>query len=486
MNKTAIISLAVFLSLLALVFVTRESQVSVGMRSLDFGTLDASTLKEVKVSFNKGTGDEAKRENVVLKKSASLWTVSEKGDKAFAVDENAIEQALKNLESLEAKDFVTARKEKHADLEIDDAKGQKVTLVFENKTLDLLFGRFAKGGGNFVRLASSDEVFVGRGTLAGSLKKDVKAWRKRKLLNVEAKDLRKIIIQKAEGALVELKASEGEKSTWRMVQPERPEAFYTDEAKLSSVASALTNLRATDFADSETLGTPRGSVSATDASGKTYTIQFGQSDDQKRVYTKVSDDEQLYLLNEYTVNSVLKSMGDFRDLAFAGFDASKVVAAEFRSSKGLVKVEKKEGVWGLSTPAPSGFDFDATQVEPKLASLSRLKASGFLSGNLLLLKRSTNNVGITLTLDDGAVKTVFFGDALADDASQVVAQGARDPSVYKIAKFQKERYANALELFKRPPPRPAGPPGAGAMQGLDQLPPELRRQLMQQMQQRAP
>jgi len=270
-----------------------------------------------------------------------------------------------------------------------------------------------------------------------------------------------------------------------MVQPVRPKAFYTDEAKLSSVASAFTNLRATDFADNETLGTPRGSVSATDASGKTHTIQFGQSDDQKRIYAKVSGDAQLYLLNEYTVNSVLKSMGDFRDLAFAGFDASKVVAAEFRSSKGLVKVEKKEGVWGLSTPAPSGFDFDATQVEPKLASLSRLKASGFLSGNLPL-KRSTNNVGITLTLDDGAVKSVFFGDALADDASQVVAQGARDPSVYKIAKFQKERYANALELFKRPPPRPAGPPGAGAMQGLDQLPPELRRQLMQQMQQRAP
>jgi len=72
MNKTAIISLAVFLSLLALVFITRESQVSVGMRSLDFGSLDASTLKEVRVSFNKGTGDEAKRENVVLKKSSLM------------------------------------------------------------------------------------------------------------------------------------------------------------------------------------------------------------------------------------------------------------------------------------------------------------------------------------------------------------------------------------------------------------------------------
>src|SRR5690606_12176827 len=188
--------------------VTREDRVSAGVRSLELQSLDKAAVQKIEVSGKHSFV----LEKLVLEKAdgASSFTVSaaDKPDARFATDESIVTQALDALTELEGSSFATGRAAKHDELEIDDEKGLSVTIHQAGKPkLALVFGRAAQGG-NFVRLQGSDEVFVGKGSLAQKLSKDVSAWRKKKLLDAEVKDLKSVLVEPAEGPSYTLEARE--------------------------------------------------------------------------------------------------------------------------------------------------------------------------------------------------------------------------------------------------------------------------------------
>ena len=183
----------------------------------------------------------------------------------------------------------------------------------------------------------------------------------------------------------------------------------------------------------------------------------------------------------------MKSLDDLRSLAlFDGIDADTVSKIVFTSSSGTVTVEKTDDAW-TSTPALEGFD--PTVVSGKLRGLLRLKGARFLGSADQVRASYRTPVSIAITHKDGAVRTATFGDAVpekeGDPKNQVFAKNG-DGFVYAIAQFQKARYEKPAELFKAVKP----PPGAGGglpgnIPGLENLPPELRKQLEQQLKQGA-
>jgi len=488
MNKTAWISLGTFLVLLVLVFVTREDHVAVGVRALTLPTFDADKVTKIEV---RSKDKSALLEKVGGTKEQPQWTVAdpEKPEVKLAASPSQVKTALDALAELSAEGFVTGRKEKHADLEIGEEKGVTVTLTQGGKATALVFGRFAKGGGNYVRLADSDEVFVGKGRFAGAVKKDVKAWRKRKLLPFEAKDLRALTLAPAGQPELKLKGEGGEGDTvnWSLEGVALPAGFRLDTDALGRIANAVAGLRATDFADEGALGEVQGTVSGKTVDDQSFTVRFGAVDDKKRVFTQLEGDAQLYLLSEYTVKSVLKSLEELRSLNLIELDAAKATKAEFTGPDGRVIVEKTDAGWALVEPAapPEGYDFDPSQVEPKLEALGRLKASGLASPEKLPVAKPAEQVTVAVTVD-GQVKTLAFGDEIprAEDDKGAVehyAYSAEDEMTYKVGQWQRNRYAKPLELFKRPV-APQGPPGGG-IPGMENLPPEIRKQLEAQLKQ---
>ena len=499
LSKGAWVSLIVFAVLLVLVAVTRETRVEVGIKKLELTTLDKAEVKRIEVSG---------KHKALLTKDGAGWTVSDptSPDKKLAAEKSSVDAALDALAELEAGAFVTGRQEKHADLEIDDDKGVRVKIESEKgPSLDVIFGRGAKGGGNYLRLAGSDEVYVGKGRFASLVKKDVNAWRKRKLLDVEADALSRVVVEPAGKAAYTLEATlEGEgdakKKTWRFVDGiELPEGFRVDATALGRIASSLAGLRATDFAegvsDADT-GLAEGSkLTATSKDGKSWTIRFGKEDDKKRVYARVEGDEQLYLISSYSVTSMLKDKLDLRDLTLMPFEATKAERALFRSPNGTVEVVKKDGVWTLVQPesTPDGFEFDAGGVEGKLSGLSRVRGASLVdpapaAGASGL---SAPETSIEVTLEGGQSVRLAFGKEapkLDDKGGQELFALGADGLVYRVAAFQKNRYEKPLDLFKKvemPPMPPGGGMGGGMGMGggLDQLPPEVRKQLEQAMRQ---
>lgn len=497
LSRSAWVSLGVFAFLLVLVVVTREDRMAAGIRKLELPKIEKTEVKRVEVSG---------KDSAVLEKDGASWVVYDPKtpDNKHAAEQSSVDAALDAVGELEAGAFVTARKEKHAELEIDDDKGLRVKIDGAGTSLDLVFGRFAKGGGNYVRRAGSDEVFVGKGRLASLVKKDVNGWRKRKLLDVEADALAKVVVEPAGGGAYTIEADKGEgegKKTWRFAEgTELPAGFRTDAMALSRVASSLASLRAADFAEDvkdEDAGLVEGSesggkVTATLDGGKSVTVRFGKEDDKKRVYARVDGDPQLYLLSGYSVKALLKDKLELRDLTLAPFEASAAERAVFQSPNGVVEVKKQDGVWTLVQPAtpPPGFEFDASGVEGKLAALARARGASLVepAPAPAATGLSSPAIAIEVTLQGGETKRIAFGNEApkeGDKGGQEFFAHGDGGLVYRAATFVKSRYEKPLELFKKveaPPPAPGGFPGGGG--GLDQLPPEVRKQLEQALKQR--
>jgi hypothetical protein len=83
-----------------------------------------------------------------------------------------------------------------------------------------------------------------------------------------------------------------------------------------------------------------------------------------------------------------------------------------------------------------------------------------------------NGIDVTLRLGKEA-------PGAANGAKELYARSTIDALTYAVEEGVRARLAQGLELFKRRP-RP-GFAGAGSLQGLESLPPDVRRQLEAQL-----
>lgn len=495
LSPKAWISVGVFLTLLVLVLVTREDRVAVGIRTLELPTLDKSLVETIEV---KG------KHKARLAKGEKGWTVADpdKPDTRFGADGAAVSSLLDSLESLEAGGFVTAREAKHAELEVDDEKGLFVTFHQKGKApLALVFGRHAQGGGNYLRLAKESEVFVGKGTVASKLQKDVDGWRKKKLLDLELTSLASVTVEPAGKAAYTVEArEEGEKTVWGFASgAPLPEGFRADEDLVRRLATSALGLRASAFVDEQkaTLATGLGDAPALgrvvlkSKSGEIVAVRFGKEDDSKRVHAQIEGEEQIYLLPSHQPKNVLKDLEELRDLTLARFTASEVERISLRGAEGSVELVKQEGAWTLTEPTttPEGFELDPARVDGLLSSLTRLKGSERFATPPAGHGTERPSASVTLTLADGTTKTIAFGGPVPGDegGQRVYVAGAEEPVVYAIAEFQKTRFDKPLDLVKKLPPPPSPPPGMGGMgggiPGLENLPPDVRQKLEESLRQ---
>ncbi|MBI5495277.1 MAG: DUF4340 domain-containing protein [Deltaproteobacteria bacterium] len=281
-NKGAMIAVAVFGALLIVVLATREKQVSVGIRKMDVKTVDKDKVTGFEMSGAKAA---------VLRKEGDLWLVSDpaKADKKFPVDDYAIKSAVDAVAELtRSADFVTDKADKHAEYEVDDAKGLRVRVATaEGTPLDLVFGKFAKGGGTYVRQAGDNAVFSTKARLGSLLKKDVAQWRKRQLMTAKAEDFKEATLKTAKGDGFTFVSDDGKE--WKLKEGTvTPAGFRFDSAAAGRLGSNIANLRAQEFLEAGqgddaalALDAAHDEVIATQKDGKVITVHVGRELDAK-------------------------------------------------------------------------------------------------------------------------------------------------------------------------------------------------------------
>jgi hypothetical protein len=464
MKKTTLGALVAFVALLGIVMATREKQVNEGVPKLSLPPLQGEV-----------TGIELTGPTPAsLKFDSGAWTVNGK-----TADENLVKQVLDALKDFHATDFVTEKAEKQAELEVDDAKGVKMTLTTaQGPGWSLVFGKNAKTGGTYVRDAKSSAVFLTKSPLAMQVKKGTSGWRKKNITTATAADITKVKIMREGSELVLTKNGEH----WQLGEdivaqnPGKPPAFRFDEAAAGRVATSLAALNAQDFADEPV--TPVATIEVT-AKDKTLHMKVGAKNPAGLVPFSVEGDAQTYLLPGWTGDQLLKKVDDFRDTTLFSFDTTKVSKLAITAGGKSTVIAKDGASWKVVEPKalPNGFQFDPNMVTTQLNRLHNVRGTKVVTD----VPEAKAGLGkpvamVEVDLEGGGKQQLKLGSETA--TKELYAKGAADNLLYAVGPYEKSQLEQGLELFKKRPP-----PDMSQMRGLDQLPPDVRRQLEAQLRQ---
>jgi len=491
LSKQTWISIGVFAALLVVVLATRQDTVSVGMRELTLPKILDTDVVKIEI---------AGKHKALLTKQGSEWRVADpqKPDVSYPAETSAAERVTNELATLVSGGFVSGRAEKHDELEVTAEKGTIVRAETKSGTkLALVVGRFAKGGGNFVRRESDDEVFIMKGNLAGQVRKDVDAWRDKKIVDMAADQIALAVVTAPDGSTVtivhektEAKDEAPAVDVWKLKEGTAlPAGFRVDTEALARLARSAGALRATGFLDdAEALAKAAfngGSVALTSVTGDKVTLTFGSPDADKKVAVKREGHAQVYLVTDYTAKQVVKPLVELRDLSlFPGASVDGVSEVRFASPAAKASVKNDGAAW--SYDGPDAGIVDVAGIAAKLGGVLRLKGARVVGDEGTVKPKLTDELRIDVVKKDGTVLTARMGGEVPGDdgkPSSDVYATTGDGLVYAIGKFQKTRHEKPAELFKpvERPPQGMGGMGGGGMPGLESLPPEIRKQLEQQL-----
>ncbi|MHB8875778.1 MAG: DUF4340 domain-containing protein [Myxococcaceae bacterium] len=494
MKKGTLIAVGVFAVLLVLVLATRDrGNVNVGVPKLELPVLDKAKVTQVEVSGAKGA---------TLTHGPTGWMVVDpaKPGGPHPADESQVGNLLDTLKDLKAPDFVSERAEKHAEMEIDAAKGLAVKVTADGGgKLDLVFGKAGKAGGSYLRAAGSNQVFLTQSSLPYMLRREASGWRKRGFFPSTFVELSKVTVNLDDGSALPLEV--GADGTWALASgTPTPEGFRFDADAARQVGMTLASLSAMDFADAlpdEAVGLAgaHATVQAQLRDGKTVTVHLGSEPKAAAgdagpapaagmIAVKVEGDPQLYLVPPHQVDALKKRLGDLRQTTLLSFDPEKATRLLVQAGGKKTVVAKEGGAWKVVEPKalPPGFEFDPGQVNAQLGQLKTLRAAKAVEGvsdaQAGLAKPATV---VEISLEGAPAQTLKFGgEAPAGPGGpQVYAKGSIDGLTYAVATAQRERLSTGVELFKKPPPPPDFGQGGG-IRGMESLPPEVRRQLEEQ------
>jgi hypothetical protein len=252
--------------------------------------------------------------------------------------------------------------------------------------------------------------------------------------------------------------------SWKL-EGETAKDYRFDSAAAQRVVSQLTSLTAQDFAETPPEA-PLSTVKLDTKDGKSLALNFGAKRPDGSVTLSVEGDAQTYVLPSWQAEQLLVDAEALRDTRLFHFEAAKVEKVSMSSGAKKTLLTKDGESWKLVEPKAPGFDFDPQQVNVVLNRLSNLRGQKVVR-DTPLPKPGTQ---LEVSLNGGGVQRVQVGD--------LVAKG-EDGLLFALTPQDKSWLETGAELFKRPPP----PPQGGGIQGLDQLPPEIRAQLEAQLRQ---
>jgi hypothetical protein len=466
MKRATLVAVAAFGVLLLALFATREKNVAVGIQRLEVPSITSASIDSVTV-----TGANAAK----LERSGSGWTVADpaKPETKFPADDSQVQALLTAVADFKAPDFVSDKTDKHAEYEVTAEKGTSVVVTGGGKTLSVVLGKASKSGGTYVRKSDGSAVFATQSGMTWQAKRNVTAWRKKTITTAPLADVTQIDAAGADGSTYSLKAAEG--GAWTLAST-APAGFRFDASAAQRVASQLTSLNAQDFLSAPGDYAKAHSFVLALKDGKKVTVTVGATKrDDGNHPLKVEGDAQEYLVPGWIVEQLDKGLGGLRDLSLMNFEVEKATKLTITSGSTKTIVAKEGETWKLVEPKtpPAGVTFEPSQVTSQLNRLKSARATKAVEKAVL----GKASVIVEAIVDKRPVTLVFGADTGSN--SEVYVQGNADPLVFVTSGADKSSWTTGAQLFNKPPP----PPDFGNMQGLEQLPPDIRQKLMEQLKQ---
>lgn len=278
---------------------------------------------------------------------------------------------------------------------------------------------------------------------------------------------------------------------WRVTQP------VDAEADKSNVESALNRLRDLSLAR----------IVAT----RTENYERLQVDDDNGVRVKVTAGDDIVaelVIGKYADGMTMIRLGDrpevfgasgslryafdrelkaWRNRRIVEEEAASVQSIAFQSPNGVFRFERNGDKWVASEGQKAlGDDFDPKKVTGLVSTAARLTASGFAEEDVSAARAGLNEptATVTMTVAGGTDSIVLQLGQETDEAGDRYLRRQDEDTIYVVSKYLSDRLQPSPEAFDQvaepPAPSQAAPPTPAA-QGQPQLPPEVMRQLQEQI-----
>jgi hypothetical protein len=482
MKKSTIIAIAVFVLLLVGALAMLREKPERGITRVSF-----AEVKPDQVSRLEAGG----KTPVKMTKDGDVWKL-ESGKRADGV---AIGRLLEAIPKIQSSTVVTRNPERFAELEVDEEKGTTVIAAAGDRELArFTIGKPARGGSH-VRVGET--VYAVRGVFPSVFTREAGQWIEKKLFDVDREQVEKIEVSLADGTGYALVLKDAK---WTLADPAvLPAGFRFDASQAESVANQVINARAsevleTDPGDEKTgLGGAVDTFTLVSKDGTRKVLRLGGESEQKNVYARADGWDEVVTLFPHSSRALRKRPTDMRDLGLMSFSPNDVVALEIENGDDKLRLERgaEPKTWRIASATeetPAGFALDQNLVEQRIVALRSSRAAAVApEGARTGLDEPTAK--LTATDDQGAsVELVFGADTKQDERDAVFARGNADSEPYVVAKFTRDNLTGGLETFahqEAPPGGIAGGPagGLGAIDpaALQNLPPEVRQSLLQQL-----
>ncbi len=294
---------------------------------------------------------------------------------------------------------------------------------------------------------------------------------------------------------------------WLLAEPSvLPDGFRFDSGVAKQLVTTAVELRLSDFAGPDVDDAKAGL--GDDASGVISLKLHFSGDDVAEIrlaaadaaaagetagqsYARLEPRGDLVLIAKSTASRLRKDIENFRDLSLLDGEVAKITALKITHGKERLSFTKGDDGWQLTNSRPKtkdGFELDQAAVTRRIGSLLRARAAGLAADVSFKKAGLVKSSAIARLLDsDGKEHVLSFGrEATIDGKKAVYLRGGLDDRTYWIGVGLRDRWLSGLESFKRrPPPAPGAGGGFGGIdpQTLSNLPPEIRRQVLEKMQQ---
>ncbi len=485
MRRSTVIAVAVFVVLLLTVLLVQRSDMERGTDTLDLTFLDPAAVDGITIQ----EGETA----VALTRADGTWRL----EGGRLADRAAVERALEGLAEIASSDVVSSSAERHDEYGVGE-DGAHVTVRTDGGTAaELVLGGPARAGGTYLRESGSDTVFRASRSLRHLFPTDRARWIQLRLVDAELEDVAAVRLELAGAEPYELVPAETD-DEWAIADPgQLPERFRFDGPAAMRLARTAVTLRAKELVEEPPPAAETGLEDEHDrvvvsTGDEDHVLHLGATAEDGTVWARVDGRDALFRLHAFQAETLRTPLVELRDLRVVRFDPERATGLELEWGGERLAFERgPEGGWMPAAEGPQppeDLDLDPMAVERMVASLATLRAEGIDDGvSPARAGLDRPSAVATVTLDDGSTAAVELGrSGIADDRRFYWARGTTDDHVYRLPEYHHDRLTRGWEAFRRvePPPGQGGNPFANLdPETLRNLPPEIREQVRQQMEQ---
>lgn len=247
----------------------------------------------------------AKGETTELAKQNDEWVVATMEN--YPADGEGVKELLGKVAEFDNSKHVSDNPKNQADFQVDSS-GVEAKLFDENDKLlaHLFVGKNTPGIFNsYVRVADSNDVYVGEGYLQSTFDKGTQTWKDRSIFSFNKGIVTQIDIVSAEEK-IELRLDAENK--WQLHQPISAPAEQTE---VDNLLTHFSELKTDDFAETNELTTygldsPTSAITAILNDGTTAQLLIGkEEEDGGKIYVKRADKESVFMLFKSNVDRLI-------------------------------------------------------------------------------------------------------------------------------------------------------------------------------------